>query len=63
VRATVGGVPCEVLYAGVQPIFTGVDQVNLRLPATISSLSGRGEVPIQLTVDGLTANLVTMSVK
>lgn len=63
VRATVGGVTCEVLYAGVQPVFTGVDQVNLRLPATISSLSGRGEVPIQLTVDGLTANLVTMSVK
>lgn len=63
VRATVGGLNCDVLYAGIQQSFIGVDQINLRLPSSISTLAGRGEVPIQITVDGLAANPVTMSVK
>jgi len=63
VRATVGGLNCDVLYAGIQQSFIGVDQINLRLPSSISTLAGRGEVPIQITVDGLAANPVTISVK
>ncbi|MFM8395931.1 MAG: hypothetical protein ACKOB4_18585, partial [Acidobacteriota bacterium] len=63
VRATVGGIACEVLFAGKQPLYVGVDQINLRLPASISTLSGRGEMPIQLTIGGVAANPVTMSVK
>ena len=34
--ATAGGAPAEVLYAGPQAQFPGLDQVNLRLPASIA---------------------------
>lgn len=60
VTATVGGAPCEVLYAGAQGGFAGLDQINLRLPR---SLSGRGEVDIALNVDGVSANIVRTSIK
>ncbi|MGH9671628.1 MAG: hypothetical protein ACRD44_00470, partial [Bryobacteraceae bacterium] len=39
--------------------FAGLDQVNLRLSA---SLAGRGEVDIVLTVDGKTANVVRVNI-
>ncbi len=47
----------EVLFAGPQAAFVGLDQVNVRLPR---SLMGRGEVEVLLTVDGKTANKVTI---
>ena len=59
VTATVGGEPAEVLFAGAQLEFVGVDQINLRLPR---SLAGRGEVDIIITVDGQTANTVRINV-
>jgi uncharacterized protein (TIGR03437 family) len=40
-------------YAGPQPTYVGLDQVNLILPR---SLRGQGTVSIALTVDGQTAN-------
>lgn len=58
--ATVGGAPTEVLYAGPQSQFPGLDQVNLRLPA---SIAGRGQVAVQLIVDGRAANPVTIRVR
>jgi len=60
VTATVGGEAAEVLYAGAQPEFVGVDQVNLRVPR---SLAGRGEVDIVITVGGQTTNIVRASVR
>lgn len=57
VRATVGGSPVAVQYAGPQPTFAGLDQVNLLLPP---SLGGRGVVEVQLIVDGKSANPVTV---
>ena len=33
VRVTLGGVPCEVQFAGLAPGFAGVYQVNFRVPA------------------------------
>lgn len=64
VTASIGGLTnLPVEYAGPQNYYVGVDQVNLKLPESISTLSGRGEVPIMLKVDGLTSNAVTMSVK
>jgi uncharacterized protein (TIGR03437 family) len=60
VTATIGGAPVEVLYAGAQGDFLGLDQINLRLP---HSLAGRGEVDVVLTVDGKVANTVRVSVK
>ena len=38
----------------------GLDQVNIVVP---SSLAGAGEVPVVLTVDGVTANVVTIDIK
>jgi len=50
----------EVLYAGPQSDFAGLDQVTLRLPA---GLSGIGEVPVALRVDALIANPVTINIR
>ncbi|HSW51481.1 MAG TPA: hypothetical protein VLH09_14945 [Bryobacteraceae bacterium] len=61
VQATVGGVPAVVEYAGAQGSFEGLDQVNLRLPP--KSAIPRGEIDLILTVDGQSANRVTVSIK
>jgi uncharacterized protein (TIGR03437 family) len=58
VSARIGGTEAEVLYAGPQGAFAGLDQVNLKLPRT---LAGRGETAIVLTVDGKPANVVRIS--
>jgi uncharacterized protein (TIGR03437 family) len=60
VAATIGGQPAEVLYAGPQGGFVGLDQVNVRLPR---SLIGRGQVNVALSVDGKTANTVQVSIR
>ena len=56
--ATVGGESVDVLFAGRQPQFVGVDQVNLELTR---ALAGRGEVDIVLIVDGQPANTVQVA--
>lgn len=56
----VGGVDCQVTYAGGLESFVGLDQVNVRLPR---SLIGRGEVDVLLAVDGQAANIVKVNVK
>lgn len=60
VSVTIGGVPVEVLYAGAQGGYYGLDQINLRLPRT---LAGRGEMDVVLKVDGRTANIVRVNIK
>ena len=55
VSATIGGVTTRVLFAGAQGAFVGLDQVNLQVPR---SLAGRGEVDVELLVDGQVANIV-----
>ncbi|MDX2039833.1 MAG: hypothetical protein SF097_01230 [Acidobacteriota bacterium] len=60
VNAKFGGTDVPVLFAGAAPDFIGLDQINLRLP---QNLAGRGLVNIALTVDGQTANVVTVSIK
>jgi len=37
VQVTLGGLACEVQFAGLAPGFTGVYQVNFRIPAGIAS--------------------------
>jgi len=56
----VGGVPAQVLYAGAQGGFAGLDQINLLLPR---NLAGRGEVDISVTVVGRTANTIRVQFK
>jgi len=58
--AQIGGVPAAVGYAGSQLQFDGLDQVNVSVPR---SLAGAGEVPVVFTVDGITANVVTINIK
>jgi uncharacterized protein (TIGR03437 family) len=50
-----------VLYAGAQPSFVGLDQIDLGpLP---NSLKGAGVVNVQLVVDGQASNTVTLTFK
>jgi uncharacterized protein (TIGR03437 family) len=60
VTATVGGVAANVLYAGSQNQYPGLDQVNVLLP---HSLAGRGVVDVQLTVDGKAANTLQLQIQ
>ena len=60
VTATIGGATAEVTFAGNQGSLIGVDQANIRIPA---SLAGRGNVDVVLTVDKKAANTVTINVK
>jgi uncharacterized protein (TIGR03437 family) len=60
VSVLVGGVVVPVLYAGAQPNFVGVDQVNIELPVV---LAGRGEVELKLQVNGKPANTVLLHVQ
>jgi uncharacterized protein (TIGR03437 family) len=60
VTARIGGENAQVSYAGAQSEFIGLDQVNALLPR---SLAGRGEVDVNLTVDGKAANLVRINIR
>ena len=60
VTATLGGESVNVLFAGAQGQFPGLDQVNLSLP---QGLRTRGETDIVLTVDGVTANKIRINLK
>jgi uncharacterized protein (TIGR03437 family) len=60
VSALIGGSAAEVIYAGRQFEFAGLDQINLRLRP---ELAGRGEVEIALTIDGRPVNMVTINLK
>lgn len=57
--AKIGGVDAQVVFAGPQGEFAGLDQVNLRLP---DGLAGRGDVIVELIVDGRMANPVNIYV-
>ncbi|MGH9672637.1 MAG: FG-GAP-like repeat-containing protein, partial [Bryobacteraceae bacterium] len=60
VRATVGGIPATVLYAGPQGGFEGLDQVNLLLPRL---LAGRGSVEVVLTIGEAESNAVRVTIR
>ena len=58
VTASVDGQALPVVYAGPQPQYPGLDQVNLLLPA---NLQGSGTVNVAVTVDGQSSNTVTVT--
>ena len=60
VNVTINGANAEVLFAGAQGEFVGLDQCNVRLAA---SLAGSGEISIALTVDGKSSNTVKARIK
>jgi uncharacterized protein (TIGR03437 family) len=61
VRATAGGLPVPVTYAGTQGIYPGLDQVNIGpLPR---SLAGRGVVDVVVSVGANTSNAVQLYIQ
>jgi uncharacterized protein (TIGR03437 family) len=56
----IGGVSAEVLYAGAQGSFAGLDQLDVLVPR---SLRGRGEVDVVLEVDRRTSNAVRVNIR
>jgi uncharacterized protein (TIGR03437 family) len=59
-KARIGGLEAEVLYAGTQGQYAGLDQINIRIP---SALRGRGELTVELEIDGHLTNPVNLLVK
>jgi uncharacterized protein (TIGR03437 family) len=60
VTATVKGTAVTVTYAGAQPDYPGLDQVNITLP---SSLAGSGMVGIQITANGTPSNTASVLIQ
>lgn len=58
-QATIDGLPASVTFAGRSPGFVGLDQVNVTVPAGVST--GR-PVPLILTAGGNVSNSVTVNV-
>ncbi len=59
VKAKIGGIPVEVLFAGPQGM-PGLDQINLRVP---HELMGRGEALVEITVEGRPLNPVKIVIR
>jgi len=60
VTVIINGASVPVLYAGPQPEFPGLDQVNVALTL---NLHGSGETNVILVVDGQTANPATINLR
>lgn len=60
VTATINGQAVTVLYAGPQPVFAGLDQIDLLLPASLKGAGG--PVTIIVSVNGQAANTVTVNI-
>jgi uncharacterized protein (TIGR03437 family) len=55
VTATIGGLPAEVQFAGLAPLYPGTAQVNLKVPAGAS-----GSSALVISIDGHTSNIVQL---
>jgi uncharacterized protein (TIGR03437 family) len=60
VSVNIGGVENQVTFAAAQGGLIGLDQINVRLQR---SLIGRGDVDVNLTVEGRAANRVQVNFK
>jgi endoglucanase len=58
VSLQIGPATLQLLYAGKQPQFFGLDQLNAELPR---NLAGAGEVVVKFQADGKSANEVTLT--
>ena len=59
IQAHIDGVEVPVLGVAPQLEFVGLDQINILVPRT---LLGAGLVEVQLTVDGIRTNVVTVRI-
>lgn len=60
VHVSIGGKIIPALYAGPQPQFAGLDQINV--PLTLD-LRGRGLVDVQVEIDGRVSNTVQIALQ
>ncbi|MFN0121048.1 MAG: S8 family serine peptidase [Blastocatellia bacterium] len=60
IRAYLGGAPLNTDFIGDAPGFSGLDQINLPLPA---SLAGRGQLDLLLYADTWRANTIQFTIK
>jgi uncharacterized protein (TIGR03437 family) len=60
VSVKIGGLDAQVLFAGAQGDFIGLDQANLRVPR---GLIGRGNVEIAMMVNGKAANVAQVNIR
>jgi uncharacterized protein (TIGR03437 family) len=58
VTCMMNGTPLPVTYAGAQPDYAGLDQVNVPLP---SDLRPTGTLSVSLMVDGKSSNVITVN--
>jgi uncharacterized protein (TIGR03437 family) len=56
---TINGVNAPVVFAGSPGTSAGLDQVNVQIPA---SLAGKGNVDVQVTIGGVAANPVQITI-
>jgi uncharacterized protein (TIGR03437 family) len=59
VTVTIGGMPAQVLFAGQQGGFDGLDQANIVIPRS----GVTGLVNVVLTANGMPANTVQINIK
>lgn len=59
-QVTIGGVNAQVLYAGPQMVFPGLDQINVVIP---QSLAGKGNVPLVMTTASIPTNTVNVTIQ
>lgn len=60
VSVKIGGADCQVFFAGAAEGFFGLDQLNARIPR---SLIGANDVDLELTVDGVKANVLKLRIR
>ena len=58
--ATIGGADAQLIYAGPQGAWPGLDQVNILIPR---SLAGSGKVDVVVTAAGKISNLVSVVIQ
>jgi uncharacterized protein (TIGR03437 family) len=61
VRVYFGDAPSQGLFAGKQGSFDGLDQINVEIPKTLAGAAR--DLNVLVTVDGKTANPVTLKIK
>jgi uncharacterized protein (TIGR03437 family) len=57
---TIGGLDCPVTYAGAAPGFTGLDQINCRLPA---GLGARSAAPVVVRSGARSTSATTLAIR
>jgi uncharacterized protein (TIGR03437 family) len=59
VSAVMGGVPAQVVFAGAQVDYAGLDQMNILIPR---ELVGRGTVDVTITIGAQSSNTVQVRI-